>query len=193
MPALPQRPATPVADFRGYWGHFAGFSKMLRAPSRLALEKSRLARFFKAKNKFHSERNTEMTKKSADSMTTRGIRMPDEQWLLCTEKSRELGKESPSDFIREAIDFYLEWLDREPNQKFLTPALESVMRAMVRDSEERVCRLLFKNAVELHLLTRLIYHDFNYKPEEVQAVRKEAIRLVGETNGCLNLDYIDPA
>jgi hypothetical protein len=32
-----------------------------------------------------------------------------------------------------------------------------------------------------------------YKPEEVQAVRKEAIRLVGETNGCLNLDYIDPA
>ena len=38
---------------------------------------------------------------------------------------------------------------------------------------------------------RLIYHDFNYKPEEVQAVRNEAIRLVGDTNGSLNLDCID--
>jgi hypothetical protein len=191
MPALPQRPATPVADFRGYWGHFAGFSKMLRASSRLALRKSRLARFFKAKNNFHSERNTEMTKKTADSMTTRGIRMPDEQWLLCIEKSQELGKESPSDFIREAIDFYLEWLNLDQKKKFLTPELESVMRATVRDSEERIARLMFKNAVELNLLTRLIYHDFAYKPEEVEAIRNEAIRLVSDTNGSLNLDYID--
>ena len=132
-----------------------------------------------------------MTKKTADSMTTRGIRMPDEQWLLCIEKSQELGKESPSDFIREAIDFYLEWLNLDQKKKFLTPELESVMRATVRDSEERIARLMFKNAVELNLLTRLIYHDFAYKPEEVEAIRNEAIRLVSDTNGSLNLDYID--
>lgn len=132
-----------------------------------------------------------MSKKSADSMTTRGIRMSEEQWLLCTEKSQELGKQSPSDFVREAIDFYLEWLNLDQKEKFLTPELESVMRATVRDSEERIARLMFKNAVELHLLTRLIYHDFNYKPEEVQAIRAEAIQLVKETNGSLNLDYID--
>jgi hypothetical protein len=65
------------------------------------------------------------------------------------------------------------------------------MRATIRDSEERMARLLFKNAVELHLLTRLIYHDFNYKPEEVHAIRAEAIQLVKETNGSVNLDYID--
>ena len=102
-----------------------------------------------------------------------------------------MGKESPSEFVREAIDFYMEWLNLDQKKKFLTPELESVMRATVRDSEERIARLMFKNAVELNLLTRLIYHDFNYKPEEVQAVRNEAIRLVGDTNGSLNLDYID--
>ena len=132
-----------------------------------------------------------MSKKSADSMTTRGIRMPDEQWLLCIEKSQELGKESPSEFVREAIDFYMEWLNLDQKKKFLTPELESVMRAMVHDFEDRISRLLFKNAVELNLLTRLIYHDFNYKPEEVQAIRSEAIRLVGDTNGSLNFDHID--
>ena len=132
-----------------------------------------------------------MSKKSADSMKTKGIRMSDEQWLLCIEKSQELGKESPSEFVREAIDFYMEWLNLDQKKKFLTPELESVMRAMVHDSEDRISRLLFKNAVELNLLTRLIYHDFNYKPEEVQAIRSEAIRLVGDTNGSLNFDHID--
>ena len=132
-----------------------------------------------------------MSKKSADSMKTKGIRMSDEQWLLCIEKSQELGKESPSEFVREAIDFYMEWLNIDQKKKFLTPELESVMRAMVHDSEDRISRLLFKNAVELNLLTRLIYHDFNYKPEEVQAIRSEAIRLVGDTNGSLNFDHID--
>ena len=124
-------------------------------------------------------------------MKTKGIRMSDEQWLLCIEKSQELGKESPSEFVREAIDFYMEWLNLDQKKKFLTPELESVMRAMVHDSEDRISRLLFKNAVELNLLTRLIYHDFNYKPEEVQAIRSEAIRLVGDTNGSLNFDHID--
>ena len=32
---------------------------------------------------------------------------------------------------------------------------------------------------------------FGYKPEEVEAIRNEAIRLVSDTNGSLNLDYID--
>ena len=132
-----------------------------------------------------------MSKKSADSMKTKGIRMSDEQWLLCIEKSQELGKESPSEFVREAIDFYMEWLNLDQKKKFLTPELESVMRATVRDSEERISRLMFKNAVELNLLTRLIYHDFRYTTEEVKAIRNEAIRLVGDTNGSLNLDYID--
>ena len=96
-----------------------------------------------------------------------------------------------SEFVREAIDFYMEWLNLDQKKKFLTPELESVMRATVRDSEERISRLMFKNAVELNLLTRLIYHDFRYTTEEVKAIRNEAIRLVGDTNGSLNLDYID--
>lgn len=124
-------------------------------------------------------------------MTTKGVRMRPEQWKLCDQMSKDFGYKSPSVFIREAVEFYSEWKTRSTSEKFLTPALESVVRAIVRDSESRTSRLLFKNAVELHLLTRLIYHDLRYTPEEVESLRAEAIRLVGETNGSLNLDYID--
>ena len=59
-------------------------------------------------------------------MKTKGIRMSDEQWLLCIEKSQELGKESPSEFVREAIDFYMEWLNLDQKKSFSHPSLNQL-------------------------------------------------------------------
>jgi hypothetical protein len=127
-----------------------------------------------------------MTKKSADPMKTKGVRMSDEQWLLCIEKSQELGKESPSEFVREAIDFYMEWLNLDQKKKFLTPELESVMRAMVHDSEDRISRLLFKNAVELNLQAPSA--TIVKQPVNVAAVSGKPIQFRVEATGT-NLTY----
>lgn len=127
----------------------------------------------------------------SENFESKGVRLRPEQWRLCTQMCQEFGYKSYSEFLREAIDFYADWKMRGTTEKVITPEIESIVKTIIGKTEDRISRLLFKNAVELHLLTRLIYHDFNYKPEEVQAVRNEAIRLVGDTNGSLNLDYID--
>ena len=127
----------------------------------------------------------------SENFESKGVRLRPEQWLLCTQMCQEFGYKNYSEFLREAIDFYADWNMRGTTEKVITPEIESIVRTIIGKTEDRISRLLFKNAVELHLLTRLIYHDFNYKPEEVQAIRNEAIRLVGDTNGSLNLDYID--
>ena len=127
----------------------------------------------------------------SEKFESKGVRLRPEQWRLCTQMCQEFGYKNYSEFLREAIDFYADWKMRGTTEKVITPEIESIVRTIIGKTEDRISRLLFKNAVELHLLTRLIYHDFNYKPEEVQAVRNEAIRLVGDTNGSLNLDYID--
>ena len=127
----------------------------------------------------------------SENFESKGVRLRPEQWRLCTQMCREFGYKNYSEFLREAIDFYADWKLRGTTEKVITPEIESIVRTIIGKTEDRISRLLFKNTVELHLLTRLIYHDFNYKPEEVQAVRNEAIRLVGDTNGSLNLDYID--
>lgn len=124
----------------------------------------------------------------AESMLSKGVRMLPEQWKMCEQMSRELGYKNQSEFIRDSVEFYHEWKTRDSSEKFLTPAFESVVRGIVHDSENRTSRLLFKIAVELHLLSRLIYHDYGYTIEEVEALRREAIRLVSETNGSLSLD-----
>ena len=127
----------------------------------------------------------------SENFESKGVRLRPEQWRLCTQMCQEFGYKNYSEFLREAIDFYADWKMRGATEKVITPEIESIVRTIIGKTEDRISRLLFKNTVELHLLTRLIYHDFNYKPEEVQAVRNEAIRLVGDTNGSLNLDYID--
>ena len=127
----------------------------------------------------------------SENFESKGVRLRPEQWRLCTQMCQEFGYKNYSEFLREAIDFYADWNMRGTTEKVITPEIESIVRTIIGKTEDRISRLLFKNAVELHLLTRLIYHDFNYKPEEVQAIRNEAIRLVGDTNGSLNLDYID--
>ena len=127
----------------------------------------------------------------SEKFESKGVRLRPEQWRLCTQMCQEFGYKNYSEFLREAIDFYADWKMRGTTEKVITPEMESIVKTTIGKTEDRISQLLFKNTVELHLLTRLIYHDFNYKPEEVQAVRNEAIRLVGDTNGSLNLDYID--
>ena len=123
----------------------------------------------------------------SEKMPTRGIRMPDEQWKTCVEMSKDLGYGSPSDFIRDAIEFYVEWTKRESSEKFLTPALESVVRGIVKDSEDRISRLLFKLAVDVDMLARITYHDHDYSFEEWKTVREDSIRRVSDTNGTIHL------
>ena len=123
----------------------------------------------------------------SEKMPTRGIRMPDEQWKTCVEMSKDLGYGSPSDFIRDAIEFYVEWTNRESSEKFLTPALESVVRGIVKDSEDRTCRLLFKMAVDINMLSHLVLQDYRYSDEELRELRRESVRIVSDTNGSIHL------
>ena len=123
----------------------------------------------------------------SEKMPTKGVRMPDEQWKMCQEKAKELGYHTPSELVRDAIDFYVEWMGRESSEKFLTPALESVVRGIVKDSEDRTCRLLFKMAVDLNLIMRIICTDYNYSESELKDLRRESVRIVSDTNGTIHL------
>ena len=133
-----------------------------------------------------------MGNKNNRAMGSTGIRFTEDQLRRCEEKSAELGI-SRNEFIRDAVDFYLEWLNIESTEKFLTPALESVFSAKLRDTEDRLSRILFKIAVEQNVLARIVLEDGEYKyPEEfVEKIRRHAVQHLKETNGMLNLlDFI---
>ena len=118
-------------------------------------------------------------------MGSTGIRFTEEQLRRCDEKSTELGI-SRNEFIRDAVEFYLEWLSRESSEKFLTPALESVFSAKLRDTEDRIARILFKMAVDQNMLAQVLIYQGKYTKDSVEEVRRRAVNMVRETNGTIN-------
>ena len=115
-------------------------------------------------------------------MGSTGIRFTEDQLRRCERKSAELGI-SRNEFIRDAVDFYLEWLNIKSTEKFLTPALESVISAKLRDVEYRISQNLFRIAVEQNVLAQVLISDGKYACDFVEGLHRNAVAMVAETNG----------
>ena len=113
----------------------------------------------------------------------RGVSLTPAQWARCDRLAEEFGKKSRNAFIRDAVDFYCAWLEKEHMERFLLPSLESVMGSMIRDSEGRIRNVEFKMATMIAELTLLLAEYLEYSDEDLERLRADAIRHLKETNG----------
>ena len=127
--------------------------------------------------------------KQNDAMPSKGVRLRVDQWEDCDRFSETLKMASRNDFIRDAIDFYLEYLRRNNSVKFLTPALESVISAKVRDSEERLARMLFKLAVEQNVNNHILASDTDIDAARYMKMHTLSMEQVKGTNG--KISFVD--
>ena len=114
---------------------------------------------------------------------SRGVSLTPAQWERCDRLTKEYGKKSRNSFIREAVDFYCAWLEKEHMERFLLPSLESVMDSKIKDSEGRIRNVEFKMGVQIAMLTELLAEYLNYSDEDLERLRADAIRHLKETNG----------
>lgn len=114
---------------------------------------------------------------------SRGVSLTPAQWDRCDRLVGEYGKKSRNSFIREAVDFYCAWLEKEHMERFLLPSLESVMDSKIKDSEGRIRNVEFKMATQIAELTMLLAEYLNYSEEDLDRLRADAIRHLKETNG----------
>ena len=114
---------------------------------------------------------------------SRGVSLTPAQWARCDRLAEEFGKKSRNAFIRDAVDFYCAWLEKEHMERFLLPSLESVMGSMIRDSEGRIRNVEFKMATMIAELTLLLAEYLEYSDEDLERLRADAIRHLKETNG----------
>ena len=124
----------------------------------------------------------------AYQLKAKSVRMSDKQWEQCEAMTKHLHLRSSNEFIRHAVDFYVEWCLRPNTQQFLTAALESVIGSKIRESENRISRMLFKNAVEQNVSTRLAAVYYNITAEERDKLYRESVAEVKRNNGALDLD-----
>ena len=114
---------------------------------------------------------------------SRGVSLTPAQWDRCDRLAEEFGKRSRNAFIREAVDFYCAWLEKDHMERFLLPSLESVMDSKIKDSEGRIRNVEFKMATQIAQLTLLLAEYLEYSDEDLERLRADAIRHLKETNG----------
>ena len=114
---------------------------------------------------------------------SRGVSLTPAQWDRCDRLAEEFGKKSRNAFIREAVDFYCAWLEKEHMERFLLPSLESVIDSKIKDSEGRIRNVEFKMATQIAQLTLLLAEYLEYSDEDLERLRADAIRHLKETNG----------
>ena len=122
-------------------------------------------------------------RKNNEAMPAISVRLRQEQIDECERLYKKLGLESRNDFIRDAIDFYCEYLRCPESVKFLTPALESVISSKIRDTESRLSNIQFKNAVAIEKLYLLLGDEYEKSEDELEEYREAAVRNVKQTNG----------
>lgn len=116
-------------------------------------------------------------------LSAKGVSLTPSQWERCDRLTERYGKKSRNSFIREAVDFYCAWLEKEHMERFLLPSLESVIDAKIKDSEGRIRNVEFKMGVQITILTELLADHLGYSDEDMERMRADAIRHLKETNG----------
>ncbi len=94
-----------------------------------------------------------------------------------------------SEFISEAIEFYIGYLHSQNSEKFISKTLLRAFQSSVDAAEDRTSRLLFKQAVETAKVFWMIVDGFGKEPSYVEQLHDDCVKEVKEINGALRHPY----
>lgn len=106
----------------------------------------------------------------------------------CDEAIKKTNARSRSEFIADAIEMYIAWLDSKDMSMVLTPALESVIGAKILDTENRLARVLFKQGVELAMLMHVVAANSDVDESNLNDLRKLCVEEVSRLSGRYKFD-----
>ena len=95
---------------------------------------------------------------------------------------------SRNEFVTEALKFYCGYLNSGKAENYLLQSLSSVLTSTVQDTENRICRLLFKLAVEQDMVMNVLAAGMEIPDEQLKALRGRCVQDVKKTSGSISLD-----
>lgn len=96
--------------------------------------------------------------------------------------------QSRSEFTEKALRYYIGHLNSEDTTAFLSKALVSVLRGVLRDESNRFASLLFKLAVEEAMMMNVLASGLEISEADLHALRGRCVAEVKRTNGKISFD-----
>ena len=98
---------------------------------------------------------------------------------------------SKSEFIENAIRFYVSYLSSDTNIPYLSTVVMSMMDSLLKENTNRLSKLIFKLAVELAITMNVVAANQGVDKEVLKSLRGECIKEVKKTNGIFTFDEAD--
>ena len=95
---------------------------------------------------------------------------------------------SQSEFVSDAIHFYIGYLQQGKNVDYLAPIIAQTIQEEIRSTEKNISQILFKLAVESAMLSELQATQIRVTDEQMEQLRRMCSRIVAENNGIITLE-----
>ena len=113
----------------------------------------------------------------------------DTELIRKADQSQELaGVSSRNQFVGKAIEHYLAELTATDNSNALTELLSSAIEKATENTYSKVSSALFRYAVFVDMMMRIVGEQFEITPEEWKERERESYNNVRRTRGKISID-----
>ena len=95
---------------------------------------------------------------------------------------------SQSEFVADAIRFYIGYLQQGKNVDYLAPVIAQTIKEEIGSTERNIARMLFKLAVESAMVSELQAATLQVAKEQMADLRQMCSRIVAENNGIITFE-----
>lgn len=95
---------------------------------------------------------------------------------------------SRSEFISNAIDYYVTKLNCDNDTRLLLPALDEAIDGRMKDTENRLSRILFKLGVEVAMMMHVVAGTNEIDSSQLTALRQLCTEEVARLSGRYSLE-----
>ena len=95
---------------------------------------------------------------------------------------------SRNEFLNQALKFYIGYLTAEKIENYMLSTISSVMHSTVKDSENRMARVMYKLAVETSKLSHVIAYSHGVDEEALKKLQAKCTDEVKRINGAVTFE-----
>jgi len=99
-----------------------------------------------------------------------------------------LGLKSRSIFIEQAVNFYSGYLQAQTHSDYLSATITHAMEGVIENTENRLARMMFKEAVELAKLTSMLADINEMDDGAIERLHYKCVQEVKKINGVITFE-----
>lgn len=95
---------------------------------------------------------------------------------------------SQSEFVSDAIRFYIGYLQQGKNVDYLAPIIAQTIKEEIGSTEKNISQILFKLAVETAIVSQIQATQIRATPTQMENLRRMCSQVVAQNNGIISFE-----